>query len=183
MNGEDAPFLLSCEFELTEDETRRIAARRSFRAALGGLTPRYRNAPLVTFAGVLAVAAGLALAGVVSRRVAEIAILVAIIGYALARSGANIVMRRSYRAERARAEALGRSGRMRAEGDAKHIALTAAAPICALRYADCRAADEADGILYLWGADGQTLAIPTRALPPGVAEPFLARVRAAMSRP
>lgn len=183
MNGEDAPFLLSCEFELTEDEARRIAARRSFRAALGGLTPRYRNAPLVVFAGVLAIAAGLALAGAVSRRAAEIAILLAIIGYAVARSGANIALRGAYRAERARAEALGRSGRMRVEGDATHIALSAAAPICALSYADCLTADEADGILYLWGANGQTVAIPTRALPPGAAEPLLARVRAAMSRP
>ena len=56
---------------------------------------------------MLAIAAGLALAGVVSRRAAEIAILVAIISYAVARSGANIAMRRTYRAERARAEAAG----------------------------------------------------------------------------
>jgi hypothetical protein len=178
MTGEAAPFQLICEFELSEEETRKIVARRSFRAALGGLTPRVRAAPLAIFAGLLAVAAGLAVAGVVSRRVAEIAILLLVIGFAVARSGANFALRRAYRAERGRAEALGRSGRIRVQADEDRISLAAAAPIGALRYADCLEADEADDVIYLWGADGQTIAIPTRVLPPGASALFLARIRA-----
>lgn len=179
MNGGAAPFRLICEFELSEEETRKIAARRSFRAALGGLTPRLRTAPLAIFVGLLAVAAGLALAGLVARRAAEIAILLLVIGYAVVRSGANVALRRAYRAERRRAEALGRSGRLRVEADEAYISLAAAAPIGALRYADCLEADEADGMIYLWGADGQTITVPVRALPPGASELLLARIREA----
>ena len=88
MNGAGAPFHLLCRFTLSEDETRKIASRRAFRAAMGGLSPARRNAPLAVFVGLLAVAAGLGLAGIVARRGAEIAILLLVIAYALARSAA-----------------------------------------------------------------------------------------------
>lgn len=169
MNVDDAPFRLTCRFTLSEDETRKIAARRAFRAAMGGLAPGRRNAPLAVFVALLAVAAGLGLSGLVSRRVAEIAILSLVIAYALARSAANVGVRRAYRAARAQGEALGRSGELRFEADENGVSLFAAAPIDALPFQQCVEADEADGILYFWGEGGRAIIAPTSALPPGEA--------------
>src|SRR5579863_2179291 len=173
MSGAPAPFRLVCEFELTAEETRKIASRRAFRAAMGGLGPGTRMAPVAIFLGLLALAAGLALSGVVAKRHAEIAILLLIPGYALARSAANLRVRRAYRAERRRAEALGRAGMVRVEADERQIAMSAAATLAGLRYADGVDADEADDVLYVWGANGETVAVPTRVLPPGEAQRFL----------
>ena len=177
MNDNDAPFRLTCRFALSAEETRRIAARRAFRAAMGGLAPGRRNAPLMVFVGLLAVAAGLGLGGIVSRRAAEIAILSLVIAYALARSAANFGVRRAYRAARAEAEALGRSGELRFEADENGVALFAAAPIDALPFAQCVEADEVDGVLYFWGEGSRAIIAPTRAMPPGEAERLMGLAR------
>jgi hypothetical protein len=171
-----ARLRLACHFTLTDDETRKIASRRAFRAAMGGLSPVRRNAPLAVFVGLMAVAVGLALAGIVARRSAEIAILLLVIAYALARSAANLQLRRAYRDERRRAEALGRSGDLRFEADEGGVTLAAAAPIDALAFADCTEADEADDMLYFWGQGGRAISVPTRVLPPGEAQRLKALV-------
>ena len=178
MSAAPPPFRLVCHFTLTDDETRKIAARRAFRAAMGGLSPARRNAPLAVFVGLMAVAVGLALSGVVARRGAEFAILLLVIVYALARSADNFQLRRAYREERRRAEALGRSADLCFVADENGVSLTAAAPIDALGFAACTEADEADDLLYFWGAGGRAITAPTRALPPGEAQRLIGLVKA-----
>jgi len=161
-------------FELTPEEARAVAGRTALRAAMAARPLTAGIAPIFAFLAMLIGASTLAWAGLIGARAAEIAVLGLIMIYGAWRGAGMIPLRRAYRAQRRRAEALGRAGLLTAAVDAEMVKLSAAASFGAWRYADCVDADLADGILYLWRANGDAAVLPTRAAPPGEAESMLA---------
>jgi hypothetical protein len=51
-----------------------------------------------------------------------------------------------------------------------------------LAFVDCQEAEEAGGLIYVWGRDGAPLVLPSRVIPEGQAARLVARVRSRIGR-
>ena len=52
-----------------------------------------------------------------------------------------------------------------------------------LAFADCREAEEAGGLIYVWSRDDAPVVVPTRVLAEGAAARLLSRLRAQIGGP
>lgn len=164
-------------FTLEPAEIDAVAARYGLRQALGdGLTVRH-HAPLAAFALTLLFAAILGKTDLIGRRAAEAAMLLAAMAFMIQRLWTH---RRIWRARsRARAEV---------ERLLANRALTATIEDAAvregggpaprrMRLADCREAEEAGGLVYLWSGTGAPIVLPGRILADGDAARVVAWLR------
>jgi hypothetical protein len=169
-------------FELTEEEATVASARAAWRLSLeGGLLARHL-APLAAFLLSVLFAAILGWTGLVSRRAAEIALIVCAAAYMSYR----LWTRRRFLAARreagAWAQALRRAGPARLTLDETGFRLEAAGLDRTLAFAEGLTVEAVSGLVYVWPRAGLPLVWPARAHADAAeAEAFLtfARRRAA----
>ena len=173
------------EYSLTEEEAQIAAARAAWRASLSdGLLARHL-APLAAFMLIVLFAAILGWTGLIARRAAEIALLLAAAAYMIYRLWTR---RRFYRAQRA---AAGWAKGLRAEPsrlalDEDGFSLEHGAASRRWRFTDGLEIEQVGGMVYVWPKIGEPLVWPQRAHVDAVeAERFLglARARAGSPRP
>ncbi len=172
------PFVVTLE----RAEIEAVAARYGLRAALrGGLTASHQ-APLAAFILVMLFAAILALTGFITRRAAEIAILIAASAFMIQRLGAH---HRIWRAQkRGRLEIERRmSGPMTTTIEADGVTQTSASEARRLLFLDCIEAEESGGLIYLWERDAVPVVLPSRLFAEGQAAALLKSVRRRVQRP
>ncbi len=149
-------------FEFTADEAKIAASRMALRQALGSDLTKRHLAPLAAFVLALTFAAILGLTELVSRRYAEMAILISAAAYLSHR----ILTRRRFAAagrENADAiEALRTAGSVTISIDETGIGLKGGSISANWRFADVQDVEDAGGMIYLWPNTGQPAILPTR---------------------
>jgi len=170
-------------FELTEAEAEVAAARAAWRAALAdGLLARHL-APLAAFALILLFAAILGFTGLIPRRSAEIALIVAAAAYMAYRLWTRRRFLQARRAAGAWAASLRAAGPMRVTLEETGLRAEARAFARAWRYEELEFETVA-GLVYGWPRVGPPLVWPSRAhADPEAAAAFLARRCAAKPPP
>jgi hypothetical protein len=150
-------------FMPTQEEAAIAASRAALRSALTGLLSLHHAAPLVAFVLVMTFVAILAFTGLMARRLAESALILAAIAFMAARMAAHWGLRRARKRSLATTIAPRDGGEVvvRVE-DAGLIVETAAGPR-RFEFADCDEAEYAGGIVYLWPRAGAPAFIPMRA--------------------
>lgn len=162
------PFVVS----LDQAEIAAVAARYGLRTALrGGLTASHQ-APLAAFVLVLLFAAILALTGFITRRAAEIAILIAASAFMIQRLGTHHRMWRAQKTGRVEIERR-MSGPMTTTIEPDGVTQTNASEAWRLLFLDCIEAEESGGLLYLWGRNAAPVVLPSRLLAEGQATRLL----------
>jgi hypothetical protein len=162
------PFVVTLE----QAEIEAAAARYGLRAALrGGLTASH-HAPLATFVLALLFAAILALTGFITRRAAEIAILIAASAFMIQRLGAHHRIWRAHKKGRVEIERR-MSGRVTTTIEADGVTQTNAREVWRLLFLDCIEAEESGGLIYLWGRNAAPVVLPSRLLADGQAARLL----------
>ncbi|MGA2042221.1 MAG: hypothetical protein ABSG83_02505 [Roseiarcus sp.] len=184
MNGLDGPAgPAPLTFALTEQDARTAAARAGLRAALAGRLSRHHAAPLVAFTLLVTFVAILAFAGLLGRRRAEAALIVAAMAFMAVRMAAHWRLRSARNRNFAALDALRRAGMARIRLDDSSLHLETSAGARRLRFADCDEAEDAGAILYLWPRAGAPAVIPVSAFADErAARDFLALLRAAIGR-
>ena len=169
-------------FELSHEEARMAASRAGFRRALRQRFSLRHVAPLVGFVLLMAFAAILALTGLIGRRLAEAAIILAAIAFMASRMAAHWRLRRAQ---------MGGDGAFAARGsesttvaqDATGLTVRTASGARRFDYRACRDVEAAGALIYLWSDSGDPAVIPTRAFPGDeAADQFVAMLRAAIAR-
>jgi hypothetical protein len=151
-------------FTLSPAEAEAAAARAGLRLALkGGLLARHL-APLTAFALVIAFAAVLALTGLISRRAGEATIILAAAAFMIQRLANHWRVRRARREGRGTIAELRSAGAVTATFENDAVSLDVDGRTRRLCYADCDAAEDAGGLIYLWMREGAPIVVPTRAL-------------------
>ena len=154
-----APF----SFELTDDEARIAASRAALRLALsGGLLGRH-VAPLAAFLLVLTFAGILGFTDLMSRRAAEVVILLAAAAFMLQRLGTRRRFLQARRAARDWSKRLKTAGPLTISFDATGARLTARDLDACWPFAEADDIEDAGGMIYLWPKAGDPLFWPTRA--------------------
>lgn len=183
MSAEKAAAAVALAFALTEEDVRLASSRVALRLALAGRLSRDHAAPLVAFALVLLFIAVLAFSGLVGRRFAEIALLLATAAFMAIRTRGHARLRGARKRSLAALEAMRNAGSTRVRLDEWDLRLESASEVRCLRFADCDEAETVDAILYLWPRNGMPAIIPARAFADdGAACAFLDGLRAAIRR-
>ena len=151
-------------FTLAPAEAEAAAARLGLRTALkSGLLLRH-VAPLTAFALIMAFASILGLTGLISRRAAEATLILAAAAFMLQRLMSHWRIRGARRESRAAIARLQSAGALTATFDNETLSLEVDGRTMRLRYADCEAAEDAGGLIYVWPRDGAPIVVPARAL-------------------
>jgi len=150
-------------FSLTADEARTAAARAGLRRSLAGGLIGAHLAPLAAFVLAIVFVAVLGLTGLIGRRPAEAALILAAAAFLTQR----LVTRRRFFANRRRAEAeveaLAAAGELTLNVEADGLRLDGPAQPMRWRFADCVDAEDAGGLVYLWPRRGAPAIAPSRA--------------------
>lgn len=139
-------------------------------------------APLALFALVLLFASILALAGFISRRAAELTLILAAAAFMIQRLATHWRIRQARRGGKAVIARLQSDGALTTTVDDNGVTLMGAARRRRLDYADCEEAEDAGGLIYLWPREGAPIVLPTRALAEGEAARLIARIKAQIER-
>ena len=151
-------------FTLAPAEAEAAAARLGLRMALkDGLLTRH-VASLTAFALIMAFASILALTGFITRRAGEATLMLAAAAFMIQRLATHWRIRRARREGRAAIAGLQSAGALAATFDNETLSLAVDGRTMRLRYADCEAAEDAGGLIYVWPRDGVPIVVPTRAL-------------------
>jgi hypothetical protein len=172
------PFVVTLE----RAEIEAAAARYGLRAALsGGLTASHQ-APLAAFVLIMLFAAILALTGFISRRAAEIAILISACAFMIQRLGTH---QRVWRARnKGRLEIERRmSGPVTTTIEADGVTQANASEAWRLLFLDCIEAEESGGLIYLWERNAAPVVLPSRLFAEGQAARLLTWLRRRVQRP
>ena len=163
-------------------EIEAVADRAGLRKALGGGLTANHHAPLAAFVLAIAFAAILAAFGFISRRAGEIVIILAALLFMIQRLAAH---RRIWSARRKSRAEIGRlmSGPIETTIDVDGLVQTSPGAVRRLAFADCREAEEAGGLIYVWSRDDAPVVVPTRVLAEGAAARLLSRLRAQIGGP
>ncbi len=166
---------------LAPAELEAAAARYGLRAALrGGLTASHQ-APLAVFILALLFAAILAMTGFIGRRAGEITVLLAASAFMIQRLATHRRIWRARTKGKAEIERL-MSCRMTTTVDADAVMQTSVMGARRLAFVDCQGAEEAGGLIYVWGRDGAPIVLPSRIIPEGEAARLVAGVRSRIRR-
>lgn len=160
MSGADFARL---SFAPTQDDAKIAAARAGLRAALAGRLSLHYAAPLVAFALVVAFVAILAFTGLIGRRLAEGALILAAIAFMAARMAAHWGLRRARNQSLAAMTASEDASEIVVRLEAAGLIVDAAAGPRRFDFADCVEAEYAGGFVYLWPRAGAPAFIPMRA--------------------
>jgi len=162
-------------YELTQEEAEIAGARAAWRLWLaGGLRSRH-IAPLAAFGLAIAIIAALGLAGAISRRAAEISLILSAVAF----MALQLWTRRGLAAARRRGAVLAGQlrGPVRLSLDEEGFALEGART-ARLRFADGLQIEATDELTYVWPREGAPLVWPRRAHEtPEAADAFLAFAR------
>ncbi len=175
----EAPELILATLEPAEIEA--AAARYGLRSALGGGLTATHQAPLAAFVLAMLFAAILAAFGFISRRAGELVIILAALFFMIQRLAAH---RRIWSARKKSRAEIGRlmSGPIETTIDADAIVQSSPDVVRKMAFADCREAEEAGGLIYLWTSEGAPLVVPTRVLAEGDAAQLLSRLKGRIGR-
>ncbi len=165
-------------FELTEEEAAVAGARAAWRISLSdGLLARHL-APLAAFLLAVLFAAILGWTGLVSRRAAEIALILAAAAYMTYRLWTRRRFLAARRTANAWADALRRAGPARLTLEDAGFRLEGAGLDRKWAFAEGLEVEEVAGLVYIWPRAGLPLVWPTRAHPDAQeAQAFLALAR------
>ena len=161
-------------FSLTEAEARFAASRAAWRLSLsdGGLLGHV--APLAAFALAILFAAVLGFTGLIPRRAAEIALIIAAAAFMAHRLWTRRKFWRAKRRADAWAEGLRTFGPMRVVRDGDGFWLEARDQRRGWRFADGVEVEESPEMTFVWPPRGEPLVWPVRALEsPDAASAFL----------
>jgi hypothetical protein len=151
-------------FTLAPAEAEAAAARAGLRMALkSGLLVRH-VAPLTAFVLIMGFASVLGLTGLISRRAAEMTLILAAAAFMVQRLVSHWRIHGARRAGRAAIARLQSAGALTAMFDSETLSLEVGGRTIRLRYADCEAAEDAGGLIYVWPRHGAPIVVPTRAL-------------------
>ena len=167
---------------LERAEIEAAATRYGLRAVLsGGLTASHQ-APLAAFVLTMLFASILALTGFISRRAAEIAILIAACTFMIQRLWTH---QRVWRARnKGRIEIERRmSGPVTTTIEADGVTQANASEAWRLLFLDCIEAEQSGGLIYLWGGNAAPVVLPSRLFAEDQAARLLAWLRRRVQRP
>jgi hypothetical protein len=151
-------------FTLAPAEAEAAAARAGLRTALKGGLLASHVAPLTAFALIMAFASVLALTGLMSRRAGEAAIILSAAAFMIQRLASHWRIRRARSDGQAAMARLQSAGALTATFDNETLSLDVDGRTLCLRYADCEAAEDVGGLIYVWLREGGPIVVPTRAL-------------------
>jgi hypothetical protein len=151
-------------FTLAPAEAEAAAARLGLRKALNGGLLASHVAPLTAFVLIMAFASVLALTGLISRRVGEIALMLAALAFMIQRLMTHWRIQRIRHDGRAAIAQFQSAGAMTATFGDQSLSLEVDGSAMRLRYADCQQAEDAGGLIYVWPRNGVPIVVPTRAL-------------------
>ncbi|HEY3623648.1 MAG TPA: hypothetical protein VGL12_14895 [Roseiarcus sp.] len=151
-------------FTLAPAEAEAAAARAGLRKALKGGLLASHVAPLTAFALIMAFASVLALTGLMSRRAGEAAIILSAAAFMIQRLASHWRIRRARSDGQAAMARLQSAGALTATFDNETLSLDVDGRTLCLRYADCEAAEDVGGLIYVWLREGGPIVVPTRAL-------------------
>jgi hypothetical protein len=166
---------MTLEYELTEAEAEIAGARAAWRMWLAGGLRKRHVAPLAAFAAAIAVIAALGLSGAVSRRAAEISLILSAIAF----MGLQLWTRRGLAGARRRGAELAGAlrGPVRLTLNEDGVGLEGARTT-RLRFSDGLQIEATDELNYIWPHDGAPLVWPRRAhATREEADAFLALIR------
>jgi hypothetical protein len=151
-------------FTLAPAEAEAAAARAGLRTALkSGLLMRH-VAPLTAFALIMAFASVLGLTGLISRRAAEMTLILAALGFMIQRLMSHWRILGARREGRAAIARLQSAEALTATFDSETLSLDVDGRTRRLRYADCDEAEDAGGLIYVWPRHGAPIVVPTRVV-------------------
>jgi hypothetical protein len=150
-------------FSLTDDEARIAAARAGLRRALAGGLIGAHFAPLAAFVLAILFTAVLGLTGLIGRRPAEAALLLAATAFLIQRLATRRRFFSSRRLAETQIEALRAAGRLTLSLAPDGLRLEGTPQPMHWRFADCIDAEDAGGFVYLWPRHGAPAIAPTRA--------------------
>jgi hypothetical protein len=169
-------------FDLSDEEARIGAARAGFRAALRRRFSLRHVAPLVAFTLLIAFAAILALTGLIARRLAEAAIIMAAIAFMASRLAAHWRLRRAQSATPG-VVAERMEGPTRIVADKSGLTVHTASGARRYDYRACREAEATGALIYLWSDSDAPAIIPARIFSSQqAADQFVAMLRAGIAR-
>jgi hypothetical protein len=151
-------------FTLAPAEAEAAAARAGLRTALKGGLLASHVAPLTAFALIMAFASVLALTGLVSRRAGEATIILGAAAFMIQRLATHWRIHRARSDGQAAIARLQSAGALTATFDNETLSLDVDGRKLCLRYADCEAAEDVGGLIYVWLREGGPIVVPTRAL-------------------
>ena len=151
-------------FTLAPAEAEVAAARAGLRTALKGGLLTSHVAPLTAFALTMAFASMLALTGLISGRAGEATIILGAAAFMIQRLATHWRIRRARSDSRAAIARLQSAGVLTATFDNDTLSLDVDGRALCLRYADCEAAEDVGGLIYIWLREGGPIVVPTRAL-------------------
>jgi hypothetical protein len=154
-------------YALSPAEAEAAAARAGLRTALKGGLLASHVAPLTAFALIMAFASVLALTGLISRRAGEATLILAAAAFMLQRLATHWRIRRARRKGHAAIARLQSAGALTATFDRETLSLDVDGRTLRLSYADCEAAEDAGGLIYVWPRHGAPIVVPTRAVADG----------------
>jgi len=160
MNG---PVVL--EYSLTQEEASVAGSRAAWRASLQDGLLAQHIAPLVAFALALLFTAVLGWTGLISRRTAEIGLIVAAAAYMCYRLWSRRRFFAARRAANAWVEGLRAAAPLRLAFNETGLSLDAAGSARQWRFADGLEIEEVAGLIYVWPKRGAPLIWPIRAHP------------------
>ena len=151
-------------FTLSPAEAEAAAARAGLRTALKGGLLASHVAPLTAFALIMAFASVLALTGLISRRAGEATLILAAAAFMIQRLVTHWRIRSARQEGRAAISRLQSAGALTATFDNETLSLDVDGRTLRLNYADCEAAEDAGGLIYVWPRAGAPIVMPTRVL-------------------
>jgi hypothetical protein len=174
-------------FALTEEEARVATARLALRYGLSRRFERDYVAPLVLFVLLLIFVTVLAFSGLISRRLAEAALLIGAVIFLATRFSAHWRLHRAQRVAKGVVDGITAAGETSFTVDENGLAFGCLGGRPARRdaFSDFAEADDAGGVIYLWRLNKKSapIVIPTRIFTDATeVEKFLAFVRARLSK-
>jgi hypothetical protein len=151
-------------FTLAPAEAEAAAARAGLRRALKGGLLISHAAPLTAFALIMAFASALALTGLISRRAGEATLILAAALFMIQRLFTHWRISSARREGRAAIGAFQSAGVLTATFGDETLSFDVDGRTLSLRYAECEAAEDAGGLIYVWPRAGAPIVVPTRAL-------------------
>jgi hypothetical protein len=165
-------------FAPTREDAAVAAARAGLRAALRGRLSLHHAAPLVAFALALTFVAILAFTGLIGRRLAEGALILAALAFMATRMAAHWGLRRA-RKQSLATIATPELGEVVARVDAAGLIVESGEGARRLDFSACVEAEYGGGVVYLWPRVGAPAFIPARAFESEeAAQAFTALLRA-----
>lgn len=164
-------------FALAPAEAEAATARMSLRIALNWGSATSRLAPLALFAPVVLVATVLALTGVITRRLGELALILAAAAFMMQRLTTRLRLRDAQRDGSVTIARLEADRALTTTIDSSGVTLRGDKNAMRLDFSDCAEVEDAGGLVYLWPYQGAPIVLPIRALPEGEAEWLIADLR------